>query len=138
MRMGAVVGVALACALATLGAGEAVAGSAARKPVKGRTSQRYRIVLRARERTVEIMRFTIKLSCRDGSTLVDEESGFQRTPVKPGGGFRDDQRGSTDEVWIRGRFRGRRAQGRVRVSDKIASGVRCDSHWIRFVARAPR
>jgi hypothetical protein len=137
MRIATVLCMALACVLATLETGDAVAGTAARQFARGRTGQRYRIVLRARERTIEIMRFTIRLSCRDGSTLVDEESGFQRTPLARAGQFRDDRSGSTDEVRIKGRLRGRRAKGRVRVSDKLGSGVRCDSHWVRFVALAP-
>jgi hypothetical protein len=82
------------------------------------------------------MRFTIKLTCRDGSTLIDEESGFQRTPVQRDGNFHDDQLGSTDEVLLGGRLRGHTARGRVRVKDHLGNGVRCDSHWVRFSARA--
>jgi len=54
------------------------------------------------------------------------------------GRFHDDQVGSTDEVWIDGRLQGHGARGKVRVSDRLGSGVRCDSHWVRFTARAHR
>lgn len=133
-----ILSVAMACALVTASAvqGATAATGAERMTMKGRTGQRYHIALRARGRTVEIMRFSIKLSCRDGSVLIDEESGFQRTPVKAGGSFRDDQLGSTDEVLFGGRLRGHAARGRVRVKDRLGSGVRCDSHWVRFSARA--
>lgn len=138
MRKRAVLGMALVCVLVAVVAAQAAGVPPSRQPMKGRTGQRYRIVLRAHQRTVEIRRFTIKLSCRDGSPLVDEESGFQRTPLQRGGRFHDDQVGSTDEVWIDGRLDGHGARGKVRVSDRLGSGVRCDSHWVRFTARTHR
>lgn len=140
MRIRTILSMAMACALVTVNAtqGPAAAAGAERMTMKGRTGQRYLIALRAHGRAVEIMRFTIKLSCRDGSVLIDEESGFQRTPVRRGGSFHDDQFGSTDEVLFGGRLRGRAARGRVRVKDRLGSGVRCDSHWVRFLAHARR
>ncbi len=135
-RKRAVLGMTLVCVLVTVLSGQAGGVPPSRHSMKGRTVQRYRIVLRAHRRTVEIRRFTIKLSCRDGSTLVDEESGFQRTRLRRGGRFHDDQVGSTDEVWIDGRLGGRGARGKVRVSDRLGSGVRCNSHWVRFTAGA--
>lgn len=136
MRRGAIFGAVMMCVLVTAVAGWASGTVPIRQPMKGRTGQRYRIVLQEREDAVEIRRFTIRLLCRDGSTLVDEESGFQKTPMRRGGRFHDDQVGSTDEVWIDGRLEGRHAHGRVRVTDRLGSRIRCDSHWVRFVARA--
>jgi hypothetical protein len=138
MRKRAVLGMGLICVLVAAVAGQAAGVPPSRQAMSGRTGQRYRIVLRAYQRTVEIRRFTIKLSCHDGSTLVDEESGFQKTPLRGGGRFRDDQVGSTDEVRIDGRLNGHGARGKVRVSDRLGGGVRCDSHWVRFTARAHR
>ena len=136
MRVRMVLMAAMVCGLLTVGAEQMADAAPRRQLMKGRTGQRYRIALRDRGGAIEVMRFTIKLSCRDGSTLIDEESGFQRTPVQRGGNFHDDQLGSTDEVLIGGRLRGHTARGKVRVKDPLGNGVRCDSHWVRFSARA--
>lgn len=127
---------AMAWGLLTVGAGQTADAAPRRTAMVGRTAQHYRVVLRDRGRTVEIMRFTVRLACRDGSVLVDEESGFQTTSLGHGGSFYDDQLGSTDEVLFGGRLRGHRARGRIRVKDRLGNGVRCDSRWVRFSARA--
>lgn len=129
-------GMAMMCVVVSVCAAQAAGVPPMRQPMKGRTGQHYWISLRDHGRAIEIMRFSIKLACRDGSTLVDEESGFQRTPLGRGGSFRDDQLGATDEVLFGGRLRGHVARGRVRVKDHLGNGVRCDSHWVRFLARA--
>ena len=84
---------------------------------------------------LRIVRFNIQLSCRDGSILIDEESGFVRTPVHRNGRFSDVQVGSTDTVLIRGKAKGRAIRGRLRVKDRLGRGVRCDSRWVKFSAR---
>lgn len=127
---------AMAWGLLMAGVGQAADAAPRRTAMKGRTAQHYRVALRDHGRAVEIMRFTIKLACRDGSVLVDEESGFQTTSLGHGGRFHDDQIGSTDEVLFGGRLRGHLARGRIRVKDRLGNGVRCDSHWVRFSARA--
>lgn len=132
----AMLGMAMMCVVGSVCAGEAAGFPAMRQPMRGRTGQHYRVTLRARGQTIEIIRFTIKLACRDGSTLIDEESGFQRISLRRGNRFLGDQFGSTDEVLIGGRLRGHTAHGSVRVTDRLGNGVRCDSHWVRFQARA--
>jgi hypothetical protein len=127
--------IAIAC-VAVLGA--VSIGVAAAAPgkgsgtLKGRTGQGRQIRLRMHGKSIQIVRFTAQLRCRNGEALVDEESGFQPTAVK-GGRFRDDQVGSTDEVLIRGHLRGNRAAGSIRVEDRLGK-VRCDSRWVGFKA----
>jgi hypothetical protein len=84
--------------------------------------------------TLQIIRFDIELSCRDGSVLVDEESGFVPTPLRRNGTFGEVQSDSTDTVMIRGRVQGRAIRGRLRVKDRLGKS-RCDSRWIRFTAQ---
>lgn len=100
----------------------------------GKTAQKRRIVLRASPGHLDLLHFTVSLQCRDGSLLIDQESGFQPTPIRAGGSFRDDQVGSTDEVRLRGQVRGSQVRGRLRVTDRVGR-VRCDSRWVKFTAR---
>jgi hypothetical protein len=101
--------------------------------LQGRTAQGHRISLAVGRESVEIKRFTVELRCRGGDVLIDQESGFQPTPVTAGGRFQVDQVGRTDEVRMRGRLRGSRLQGTLRVTDRLA-GARCDSGWVKFSA----
>ncbi|HEX3735565.1 MAG TPA: hypothetical protein VHU86_10500 [Solirubrobacterales bacterium] len=129
-----VAGVCVAVLGATsLGAVASAAPAQGSSALQGRTAQGRRIRLALGRDSVEIKRFTVQLRCRGGDVLVDEESGFQPTPVKPGGRLHDDQLGSTDEVRLRGHLGGRRLQGAIRVTDRLA-GARCDSRWVKFTA----
>lgn len=125
--------VAAACAVGfaalALDAGAATADSG---PMKGRTSQGRKIRLQLGHDTVLTKRFTIRLRCRDGGVLIDTESGFQPARLK-GGRVRDHQVGSTDEVWMKARLRGRSLRGKIRVKDHLGR-VRCNSGWVGFHA----
>jgi hypothetical protein len=104
-----------------------------RTQLRGRTSQGHQIKLVVRNRSVVIKHLTARLHCRGGAVLIDDESGFLPTPVRRGR-ISDKQFGSTDEVLIQGRLRGKRLQGKVRVRDRLGR-ARCDSGWIRFAAK---
>ncbi|HET8565649.1 MAG TPA: hypothetical protein VFL77_04150 [Solirubrobacterales bacterium] len=121
----------MACAALTADADAAAPG---RGLLKGRTGQGRTIRLALHRHSVQIKRFTIELRCRDGSILIDDESGFLPTPLSASGRIRDHQIGSTDDVWIRGRLGGNHLRGSVRVRDRVG-GVRCDSRWVRFNTR---
>lgn len=125
---------ALTCTLA-LAALSVDAGADAphRGLLKGRTRQGRRIRLALDANSIQIKRFTIELRCHDGGRLIDEESGFLPTRLRPGGRVRDHQVGKTDDVWIRGRLRGRVLRGALRVHDRLGK-VQCDSHWVRYHA----
>lgn len=102
--------------------------------LKGRTKQGRAIRLVMHRNSIEIKRFSIELRCRDGSYLVDAESGFLPTRLRRGSHIRDHQVGNTDDVWIRGRLGGRDLRGAIRVHDRVGK-VQCDSHWVGFHAR---
>lgn len=120
----------MACAALTVEAGAAIPD---RGPLKGRTRQGRRIRLVLHRDSIRIKRFTIDLSCRDRSILIDDESGFLPTPLRAGGRIRDHQVGNTDDVWIRGRMHGSALHGSIRVRDRLGR-VRCDSRWVGFKA----
>jgi hypothetical protein len=124
----------LGCAALTVEAGAATPDHGL---LKGRTRQGRTIRLALHHESLQIKRFTIELRCRDGSYLVDEESGFVPTRLGRGGRIRDHQVGNTDDVWIRGRLSGRVLRGTVRVHDRLGR-VQCDSHWVRFHAKLRR
>lgn len=109
------------------------AGSDGQGLLKGRTAQGRKIHLEARRESVKIRHFSIQLRCHGGFVLIDIESGFLPSTLRRGGRIRDHQYGSTDEVWIRGRLRGRRLRGAIRVRDRWGS-ARCGSRWVRFHA----
>jgi hypothetical protein len=102
---------------------------------KGKTRQGRAIVFTVVHGWLDLRRFSIRLACRDGSVLIDEESGFEATRLPSAGTFHEDQAGSTDEVWFRGRANAGVVRGRVRVKDRVGH-VRCDSRWVKFTARA--
>lgn len=112
----------------------AMADSAQARQLKGKTSQGHRIKLVVKNGSLRIHSFDIDLKCRDGSSLLLEESGFLWTRVKPNGSFRDAQFGKTDSVYFRGKANKRQLQGRVRVVDKEKQGPKCTSPWISFRA----
>lgn len=126
---------ALACALAFAAmAVEAGAATADHGALKGRTRQGRTVRLALHRGSIQIKRFSIELRCRDGSYLIDAESGFLPTHLRSGGRIRDHQVGNTDDVWIRGRLGGGVLRGAIRVHDRLGK-VQCDSHWVRFQAR---
>ena len=125
--------VSLTCAFLALQAVTAAAAHRGHSYV-GRTAQGQRIQLAVHGRRVGLLHVTVRLRCRDRSILVDDESGFQPTPIRANGRFRDHQSGSTDDVYLSGRLRGRVLRGRVRVTDRVGR-VRCNSRGVRFTAR---
>jgi hypothetical protein len=129
--------IAAACAVGLaalpLDAGAAATNSG---PMKGRTSQGRSIRLHLRHNAVQTQSFTIRLRCRDGSVLIDKESGFEPAPLK-GNRIDDHQVGSTDEVWMKARLRGHVLRGKVRVKDRLGR-VRCNSGWVGFHAALAR
>lgn len=110
----------------------AMADSAQARMLKGRTSQGHRIKLVVKQGAFRIHAFDIDLRCRDGSSLLLEESGFLWTRVKPNGSFRDAQFGRTDSVYFRGRAGERQLSGRIRVTDRERGGPKCASRWVGF------
>lgn len=124
------------CGLLALGlVGAELTATAQAATFKGSTAQKRSIRIAASGKSIKVLRFKAELKCRDGTLLVDDESGFLRTPLGKGGKFSDRQFGSTDTVWFRGRRKGKTISGRLRVTDKLGSGVRCNSGWVKFTAR---
>jgi hypothetical protein len=99
----------------------------------GKTGQHRAIRLQASAKQVRLRSFAVELKCRDGSVLVDQESGFEATPLH-GAKFHDKQFGSTDTVIFAGKVRGRKAIGTLKVRDRVGK-VRCSSPTVRFTAR---
>lgn len=114
----------------------AMADSAQARTLKGKTAQGHRIKVVVKKGTLRIQSFAIDLKCRDGSSLLLQESGFLWTKVKPNGSFRDAQFGKTDSVYFRGSAGARQLHGKVRVTDKEKGGPKCTSPWISFRAKA--
>lgn len=110
------------------------ADGAAKTLLRGHTGQKRVVKLKKFNHALQVVRFNVELRCRDGSALIDEESGFVRTPIHSGGRFSDVQTGSTDTVRIQGRVQGKTIKGRLRVNDRLGK-VRCDSRWVRFTAK---
>jgi hypothetical protein len=133
MRIRLVVAACLACSLITTEAA-APAVAAPKRVFKGKTAQKRKVRLAVGRNSMKMLRFTIDLQCRNGTTLVVDESGFQPTPLR-GRRFRDVQFGRTDTVFFRGRVTARGVRGRLRVKDRLKSGVRCSSRWVAFRAR---
>jgi hypothetical protein len=124
----------LACALlawAPAGAGAAV--------FKGRTAQKFKIsIAPAGRHRIKLLRFKIRLRCRDGSLLYDDLSDFEPARVRGDGRFGDFQKGPSDEVIFRGRVGKGKITGRLRVRDKLKNGVPCDSGTVGFATRQVR
>jgi len=114
---------------------EASAAQAKGKRVAvGKTKQGRTARLAVWAKQLKVVNFAAELKCRDGSTLVDKESGFQATPLRRGGRFSDKQYGSTDTVRFRGRVGAKWVRGTLRVTDTWDK-VRCDSGWVKFSAK---
>lgn len=104
------------------------------KTAVGKTKQGRKIRIRVGGLSMKLVNFTAKLKCRDGSILVDKESGFEVTGLKKGGRFNDRQYGSTDSVLFRGKVTKKWVRGKLRVQDKWGK-VKCDSKWVKFSAK---
>jgi hypothetical protein len=112
------------------------AGAAPKRVFKGKTAQKHSVRLTVSGRKLKLRHFKAQLNCRDGSMLVVDESGFQRTRIRNKGKFHDVQVGSTDEVLFKGRVTSRVVRGKIRVKDRLRKGgPRCTSRWINFRAR---
>lgn len=122
----------LCCALAVPAFGVARPGGHA--VYRGKTSQKRSIQISASPSRITLIRFKVKLLCRDGSLLFGDASDFEPTPLNPGGHFANAQYGKTDVISWKGRIGKGRITGVLRVKDRLANGVRCDSQSVRFVA----
>ena len=124
----------LVCALALIAA--LAVSSASARLLQGRTSQKYPIKVAVNGGKLKLLHFKAKLSCADGSVLIDTESGFQPTQIRRGGRFQDVQVGSTDEVILKGRRQGNVVKGKIRVIDHIgAKKIKCHSRLVKFTVR---
>ena len=123
---------AIACVAAmACGAG---AMAAATPTFKGKTSQKKAFKFKFAAGQIKGLSFSIDLPCSNGDTLTDSEAGFAATQVSHGK-FSDDQIGKTDEVKFSGRLKGKKASGKVTVSDKLSSSVSCGPRTVKFTAR---
>jgi len=126
----------MVCALMLAVEGAPLAGAAPKRVYKGKTAQKRPVRITMRGNTLKLRHFTAALRCRNGVRLIVSESGFVRTPIRRNGRFRDVQVGRTDEVFFKGRVRGKVVRGKVRVKDRLHKrGPRCASKWIGFRAR---
>ena len=125
---------ALACVLGLM-ACVAVAMAAGAQTFKGKTSQKKAIKFKVKAHKITGLGFSINLQCSDHNTLTDSESGFQAIRVGSGGTFSDDQIGSSDEVKIRGRIKGKKATGKITVTDKLSRTVTCGPRTVKFTAK---
>ncbi len=123
---------ALVCGLLAMSA-TASAESAEARMFTGKTAQRHKLKAAVTGRKMKVLRFKASLKCRDGSTLILTESGFLPTRLR-GGSFKDVQYGRTDTVRFRGRLKGRKLRGKLRVIDKTKK-LKCKSRWISFSAK---
>jgi hypothetical protein len=122
----------IACVTAMACGGVAMA--AGTPTFKGKTSQKKAIRFKFAAGRISGLHFTVNLTCSNGDPLTDTESGFQATKVSHGK-FSDDQIGKTDEVKLRGRIKGKKASGKITVSDKISPSVTCGPQTVKFTAR---
>jgi hypothetical protein len=111
----------------------ALAGSHGETKYVGKTKQHRTIRLRANAKHVRMQGFAIQLHCRNGSVLIDQESGFEPSPLRHGK-FNDKQFGSTDTVIYKGRVRRGKITGTLKVRDRLGK-VRCSSPTVKFTAR---
>ena len=96
----------------------------------GKTGQQRTIHLTANARQLRMRNFSIKLHCRDGSVLIDQESGFEPSKVRRNK-FVDTQYGSTDKVTYKGGVRGTKVIGTLKVRDRVGK-VFCVSPTVKF------
>ena len=133
MRVGMVVKSFVAVLALTLVWASAADAATARK-YKGKTSQGKAIKFTIKGNSLKSLVFSITLNCSDGSTLTDTESGFQATKITKNK-FSDDQVGSTDEVVFKGKRKGKKVTGTIKVTDKLNSTVSCGPQSVKFSAK---
>jgi hypothetical protein len=133
MRPGLITKCITACLILAL-AGATAADAATTRSYKGKTSQKKTITFKISGRSLKSLKFTINLTCSDGSTLTDVESGFQTIKISARGKISDDQVGSTDEVVTTAKKKGRKVTGTLKVTDKLSSTVNCGPQTIKFTA----
>lgn len=102
---------------------------------RGKSSQGKPIQIAASKTQLTLIRFKVRMLCRDGSLLFADTSDFEPSALKANGSFSDTQHGNTDTVAFKGRLKGEKVSGTLRVKDRLKSGVRCDSQPIGFTAK---
>jgi hypothetical protein len=125
----------IAACLALSLAGAAAADAATTRSYKGKTSQKKTITFKITGKRLKSLKFTINLTCSDGSTLTDVETGFEAMKIGKGGRISDDQVGKTDEVVTTARLRRGKVTGTLKVTDKLSSSVTCGPQTVKFTAR---
>jgi len=124
----------LVCVAALALVWAAAADAATTRTYKGKTSQGKAIKFKISGSSLKSLKFSITLNCSDGSTLTDTESGFQATTIKKNK-FSDDQVGNTDEVVLKGKRKGKKVTGTIKVTDKLNSSVSCGPTTVKFTAK---
>lgn len=99
---------------------------------RGKTAQKLSIQLSASKGKITLIRFKVKMLCRDGSLLYGDLSDFEASPLKPNGRFSDTQYGPTDTVSWSGHLHAKKVSGTLEVKDRLEGGVRCDSGAVGF------
>ncbi len=127
----------IACSALALIATQSQAARHQARPAtyRGESSQGKAIQITASKSQLTLVRFKVRMLCRDGSLLFGDASDFQASPLKANGAFSDTQYGTTDTVAYKGRLKGERITGTLRVKDRLRSGVRCDSGPVSFTAQ---
>lgn len=129
----------IAACLALSLAGAAAADAATTRVFKGKTSQKKTITFKIKGKRLTSLKFSINLTCSDGSTLTDLETGFESMKISRTGRINDTQVGKTDEVVTTARVRrGRKVSGTIKVTDKLSSTVSCGPQTVKFSARRIR
>jgi len=133
MRLGLIAKCLAAVAALTL-VWAGAADAAKTRTYNGKTSEGKAIKFKISGNSLKSLKFSITLNCSDGSTLTDTESGFQATTIKKNK-FSDDQVGSTDEVILKGKRKGKKVTGTIKVTDKLNSTVSCGPRTVTFTAK---
>ena len=129
-----IVGVGVALALV----GVTAADAATSRTYKGKTGQKKAISFKVKGSKITSLKFTINLTCSDGSTLTDVESGFQTIKIGKRGKINDDQVGSTDEIVMKAKKKRRKITGTLKVTDKLNSSTTCGPVTVKFSAKQKR
>ena len=104
-------------------------------PYRGKSDQSRPIQFSTSQNQITLIRFKVKMLCRDGSLLSGDASDFEASALRANGAFADVQHGNTDTVAFKGRVKGNQLKGTLRVKDRLKSGVRCDSGPVSFTAK---
>jgi hypothetical protein len=114
---------------------QAPAQSARPALYRGKSNQGRPIQFSTSQNQITLIRFKVKMLCRDGSLLFGDASDFEASALRANGAFADVQYGNTDTVSFKGRLKGGKLKGTLRVKDRLKSGVRCDSQPVSFTAK---